>query len=197
MSWPISASSSLPFPRRQRIQPRSRSRFVSSTSSSCWSSSESSTPARAPSSTPCSDPDPRGRRHPDDIAHPPDSLRSVDDHGAAGVRPPPGDGASRFPQGHPHRRHARNECDPPGARAADNRVRTASGLRPVHHLCRSPVYRDGTRILEAIRAWGKKIVIVVNKVDIFERDDELEQVLAFVGAAAYDALGARPPICFR
>ncbi len=41
--------------------------------------------------------------------------------------------------------------------------------------------------LETIRDWGKKIVIVVNKVDIFEREAELDEVLAFVrdvGAAA-------------
>ena len=34
--------------------------------------------------------------------------------------------------------------------------------------------------LETIRDWGKKIVIVVNKVDIFEQGAELEEVLAFV-----------------
>ena len=34
--------------------------------------------------------------------------------------------------------------------------------------------------IESIRGWGKKIVIVVNKVDIFERESELDEVLAFV-----------------
>jgi small GTP-binding protein len=48
--------------------------------------------------------------------------------------------------------------------------------------------------VEAIRAWGKKIVIVLNKIDIFERDGELDQVLTFVGDAAERALGTRPPI---
>ena len=48
--------------------------------------------------------------------------------------------------------------------------------------------------VEAIRAWGKKVVVVLNKIDIFERPGELEQVLAFVGDAAERVLGARPPI---
>ena len=34
--------------------------------------------------------------------------------------------------------------------------------------------------LETIRDWGKKIVIVVNKVDIFEQRVELDEVLSFV-----------------
>jgi small GTP-binding protein len=38
--------------------------------------------------------------------------------------------------------------------------------------------------LDAIRDWGKKIVVVVNKVDIFASNDELSQVLGFVRDAA-------------
>jgi small GTP-binding protein len=48
--------------------------------------------------------------------------------------------------------------------------------------------------IEAIRDWGKKIVIIVNKVDILEKPGELEQVLAFVGHAAERVLGTKPPI---
>lgn len=48
--------------------------------------------------------------------------------------------------------------------------------------------------MDAIRDWGKKIVIVVNKVDIFDRAQELDTVLTFVGDAAQAALGLRPPI---
>ena len=48
--------------------------------------------------------------------------------------------------------------------------------------------------VEAIRAWGKKVVVVLNKIDILERPGELEQVLAFVGDAAERVLGTRPPI---
>ena len=48
--------------------------------------------------------------------------------------------------------------------------------------------------LEAIRNWGKKIVIVVNKVDIFERDEDLDEVLAFVREAARRLLGITPEL---
>jgi len=48
--------------------------------------------------------------------------------------------------------------------------------------------------LETIRGWGKKIVIVVNKVDIFQRSEELEEVLAFVRASAQRLLGITPEI---
>ena len=48
--------------------------------------------------------------------------------------------------------------------------------------------------LETIRGWGKKIVIIVNKVDIFERPEELEEVLAFVRSSAQRLLGISPEI---
>ena len=48
--------------------------------------------------------------------------------------------------------------------------------------------------LDVIRDWGKKIMVVVNKVDIFERPEELEQVLTFVRDAAARVLGAVPDV---
>jgi small GTP-binding protein len=48
--------------------------------------------------------------------------------------------------------------------------------------------------LGAIRDWGKKIVIVVNKVDIFSSPSELEEVLAFVKSAGRDLLGISPDV---
>jgi small GTP-binding protein len=48
--------------------------------------------------------------------------------------------------------------------------------------------------LETIRGWGKKIVVVVNKVDIFERPEELDQVLDFVTSAAQQLLGMTPEV---
>ena len=48
--------------------------------------------------------------------------------------------------------------------------------------------------LEAIRSWGKKIVIVVNKVDIFERDQDVEEVIAFIRGASQRLLGIEPEI---
>jgi small GTP-binding protein len=48
--------------------------------------------------------------------------------------------------------------------------------------------------LETIRGWGKKIVIVVNKVDIFERSEELDEVIEFVRSSAQRLLGITPEI---
>jgi small GTP-binding protein len=48
--------------------------------------------------------------------------------------------------------------------------------------------------LDTIRAWGKKIVFIINKVDIFESDAELEQVVRFVRDAAQRMLGIAPDI---
>lgn len=46
--------------------------------------------------------------------------------------------------------------------------------------------------LEAIRDWGKKIVIVVNKIDILERVADLDEVLRFVQDSASRLLGIAP-----
>jgi small GTP-binding protein len=48
--------------------------------------------------------------------------------------------------------------------------------------------------LQMIREWGKKIVLVINKVDIFDEAYQLEEVLAFVRDAASRQLGAAPEI---
>jgi small GTP-binding protein len=48
--------------------------------------------------------------------------------------------------------------------------------------------------LQDIRDWGKKIVIIVNKVDIFEREADLQEVLAFVRESARRLLGITPEI---
>src|SRR5918992_1338572 len=48
--------------------------------------------------------------------------------------------------------------------------------------------------LESIRDWGKKIVIVVNKVDIFERESDVDEVLGFVRDSARRLLGITPEI---
>jgi small GTP-binding protein len=48
--------------------------------------------------------------------------------------------------------------------------------------------------LETIRGWGKKTVIVVNKIDIFQSAEELEEVLAFVRAASQRLLGITPEV---
>src|SRR4029453_1225475 len=48
--------------------------------------------------------------------------------------------------------------------------------------------------IETIREWGKKIVVFVNKIDIFSTPNELEQVLAFVQSAARQLLGREPDV---
>ncbi len=48
--------------------------------------------------------------------------------------------------------------------------------------------------LEHIRAWGKKIVFVVNKIDILASEEEIHQVEAFVLSNAQLLLGERPEI---
>ena len=48
--------------------------------------------------------------------------------------------------------------------------------------------------LETIRGWGKKIVVVVNKIDIFERPEDLDEVLAFVKSASQQLLGMTPEV---
>lgn len=55
-----------------------------------------------------------------------------------------------------------------------------------------PFAESERAFLQAIREWGKKIVLVVNKVDIFERDAEREEVLAFVRDSARGQLGVVP-----
>jgi len=48
--------------------------------------------------------------------------------------------------------------------------------------------------LETICGWGKKIVIVVNKIDILERPDELEEVITFVRNAGERFLAISPEV---
>jgi small GTP-binding protein len=48
--------------------------------------------------------------------------------------------------------------------------------------------------LQSIRDWGKKIVIIVNKADIFATAAELDEVLDFVGDAARRLLGVAPDV---
>ena len=48
-------------------------------------------------------------------------------------------------------------------------VRAAVGSGAVRDVRRSPLHRDRTRVfLEQVRDWGKKVVVVINKVDILE-----------------------------
>jgi small GTP-binding protein len=48
--------------------------------------------------------------------------------------------------------------------------------------------------LEQIRDWGKKVVVVINKIDILERESELQEVVSFVAGNARNLLGTAPEV---
>jgi small GTP-binding protein len=48
--------------------------------------------------------------------------------------------------------------------------------------------------LELVRGWGKKVVIVINKVDILANEQEVEEVRSFVADSAKSLLGFSPEI---
>ncbi len=48
--------------------------------------------------------------------------------------------------------------------------------------------------LERVRAWGKKIVVVINKIDVLADDSSLPKVVQFVEDHAQRLLGLRPPL---
>ncbi len=55
-----------------------------------------------------------------------------------------------------------------------------------------PFTESERRFLELIRSWGKKIIIIVNKADILEGDQELNKVLEFVSEQAKKVLDSAP-----
>jgi small GTP-binding protein len=57
-----------------------------------------------------------------------------------------------------------------------------------------PFTESERAFLERVRAWGKKIVVVVNKVDILRNEGEVREVMAFVSDAAKRLLGVTPPV---
>ena len=57
-----------------------------------------------------------------------------------------------------------------------------------------PFTESERAFLERVRAWGKKIVVVLNKVDILRNESELEQVVTFVEENARRLLGTATPV---
>ena len=57
-----------------------------------------------------------------------------------------------------------------------------------------PFTESERTFMEHIRNWGKKVVIVINKLDILQEEDELQQVEDFVRDNARDLLGVAPEI---
>lgn len=48
--------------------------------------------------------------------------------------------------------------------------------------------------LEQVRGWGKKVVVVINKIDILENEPQIQEVVAFVRESARTLLGFSPEI---
>ena len=56
-------------------------------------------------------------------------------------------------------------------------------------------YTESERaFLAAIREWGKKVVLVLNKADLLRTDADLAEVVAFVGKQAGETLGIEPQV---
>jgi small GTP-binding protein len=57
-----------------------------------------------------------------------------------------------------------------------------------------PFTESERAFLEQIREWGKKIVFIINKIDILSRDEERQEVIRYVGDNAAALLGETPQI---
>lgn len=57
-----------------------------------------------------------------------------------------------------------------------------------------PLTESESVFLSQIREWGKKIVIVLNKIDILENDDDLNRVVSFIEEGVKRLLGMVPEI---
>ncbi len=57
-----------------------------------------------------------------------------------------------------------------------------------------PFTESERAFLESIRDWGKKIVLVLNKIDLLETPEDLDKVLAFVAESARTLLGFAPDL---
>jgi small GTP-binding protein len=57
-----------------------------------------------------------------------------------------------------------------------------------------PFTESERAFLERIRDWGKKVIIVLNKIDLFQSREELDQVVAFISDNARSLLGITPEI---
>ncbi|HSK76001.1 MAG TPA: dynamin family protein [Thermoanaerobaculia bacterium] len=57
-----------------------------------------------------------------------------------------------------------------------------------------PFTESERAFLQGIREWGKKVVVVLNKIDIFEDPEDIERVRAFIADNARALLGSTPDI---
>ncbi len=57
-----------------------------------------------------------------------------------------------------------------------------------------PFTESERAFLERLHDWGKKVLIVLNKIDLFQSQEELDQVIAFINENAHRLLGIAPEI---
>lgn len=57
-----------------------------------------------------------------------------------------------------------------------------------------PFTESERNFLQRIRDWGKKVILVLNKIDLFQDDSELDQVITFLKENAFALLGTTPEI---
>ena len=57
-----------------------------------------------------------------------------------------------------------------------------------------PFTESENTFLHQIRDWGKKVVFVINKIDILQSDEEIQQVIQYVSDNARQLLGVQPEI---
>jgi small GTP-binding protein len=57
-----------------------------------------------------------------------------------------------------------------------------------------PLSESERNFLQSIRDWGKKLVIVLNKIDLLQNDEELDQVTTFIRDNTRSLLGIEPEI---
>ncbi len=57
-----------------------------------------------------------------------------------------------------------------------------------------PFTESERAFLQSIRDWGKKIVVVLNKADIFEREAQVAEVVTFISDSARELLGFIPEV---
>lgn len=57
-----------------------------------------------------------------------------------------------------------------------------------------PFTESERAFLQTIREWGKKVIVVVNKVDILEKEEEVRQVVSFVSENFRSLLGSSPEV---
>jgi small GTP-binding protein len=57
-----------------------------------------------------------------------------------------------------------------------------------------PFTESERAFLQSIREWGKKVIVVVNKVDILEQEEEVGQVVKFVSENFRSLLGSTPEV---